>query len=128
MNHTHESDVEGIRAPEPNPRTLKHLAAPWTNGSKNLWVGLSEVDPGSESNAHSHKNNEEIFYVVSGEGYIVVGDERQAVSAGSVVLAPPGKMHQLQNPGSEILKVLCSASPAFAKEDFDLVHNLDDQS
>ncbi|MDJ0925410.1 MAG: cupin domain-containing protein [Acidimicrobiia bacterium] len=128
MKYTHENDVEAIRAPEPNPRTLKHLAAPWTIGSKNLWVGLSEVDPGSESNAHSHERTEEVFYVVSGEGYIAVGGERQAVSAGSVVVAPPGKSHQLQNPGSETLKVICSAAPAFAKEDFDLAHNLDEDN
>lgn len=126
MKHTHESEIEGVRAPEPNPRTLKHLAAPWTIGSENIWVGLSEVDPGSESNAHSHEKTEEVFYVVSGEGYIVVGDERQAVPAGSVVVAPPGDMHQLQNPGGETLKVICSASPAFVKEDFDVAHNLDE--
>lgn len=125
MKHTHESKVEAIRAPEPNPRTLKHLAAPWTIGTQNLWVGLSEVDPGSQSNPHSHEKTEEVFYVVSGEGFIVVGDERLAVSAGSVVVAPPGDTHQLQNPGDEILKVLCSASPAFVREDFDLTHNLD---
>ena len=128
MKYTHENDVEAIRAPEPNPRTLKHLAAPWTIGSENLWVGLSEVDPGSASNAHSHERNEEVFYVVSGEGYIAVGDERQAVSAGSVVVAPPGKSHQLQNPGIETLKVICSAAPAFVKEDFDLAHNLDEDN
>ena len=127
MKYTHESEVEGIRAPAPNPRTLKHLAAPWTIGSENLWVGLSEVDPGSESNAHSHEKNEEVFYVVSGEGYIVVGDERRAVSAGSVVVAPPGETHQLQNPGNETLKVICSASPAFAKEDFDITHQLEEE-
>ena len=127
MKYTHESEVEGIRTPEPNPRTLKHLAAPWTIGSEKLWVGLSEVDPGSESNAHSHARNEEVFYVVSGEGYIVVGDERRAVSAGSVVVAPPGQKHQLQNPGNETLKIVCAASPAFVKEDFDVVHNLDEE-
>ena len=126
MKHTHESEVEGIRAPEPNSRTLKHLAAPWTIGSKNLWIGLSEVDPGSESNAHSHEVNEEIFYVISGEGFIVVGEERQAVSAGSIVVAPPGKTHQLQNPGPAMLKILCSAAPAFSKDDFEITHNLDD--
>ena len=126
MKQTHESDVEGIRAPQPNPRTLKHLAAPWTIGSENLWVGVSEVDPGSESNAHSHEINEEVFYVVSGEGFIRVGEERQAVSAGSVVVAPPGETHQLLNPGSETLKVVCSVSPAFVKEDFDVAHNIDD--
>ena len=91
-----------------------------------MWVGLSEVDPGSESNAHSHEINEEIFYVVSGEGEIRVGEESQAVTAGSIVVAPPGQTHQLVNPGSETLKVVCSVSPAFVKEDFDVAHNLDD--
>ena len=124
MRHVREQDIEAIRAPAPNPRTLKHLAAPWTIGSQNIWLGLSEVDPGSSSNAHSHERNEEVFYVVSGEGFVRVDDERQAVSAGSVIVIPPGSTHQLENSGDEVLKVVCSVSPPFVKEDFEAEHEL----
>ena len=124
MKHVREQDVVGSRAPAPHARTLKHLAAPWTVGSRNLWVGLSEVDPGSSSNPHSHEENEEILYVVSGGGYVHVNDEREAIGPGSVIVIPPGSTHRLENPGNEVLKVLCSVSPAFKKEDFEAEHLL----
>ena len=45
MKHIRAHQTDGIRAPAPHARTLKHLIAPWTVGSANIWVGLSEVDP-----------------------------------------------------------------------------------
>lgn len=126
MKHVREQDVPAIRAPAPNPRTLKHLAAPWTIGSQNLWVGLSEVDAGSSSNPHAHERNEEVFYVVSGAGVIEVGRERAEVGPGSVVVVPPGETHRLVNTGREVLKVLCSVSPPFERADFDAAHLLEE--
>jgi mannose-6-phosphate isomerase-like protein (cupin superfamily) len=125
VRHVREQDVEGVRAPAPNARTLKHLAAPWTIGSEKLWVGLSEVDAGSSSNLHVHEKNEEVFYIVSGTGHVEVDDERQQVGPGSVVVIPPGSKHCLINDGDETLKVLCSVSPAFEKSEFDTSHQLD---
>jgi mannose-6-phosphate isomerase-like protein (cupin superfamily) len=125
VRHIRQQDVTGVRAPAPHARTLKHLAAPWTIGSEKLWVGLSEVDPGSSSNRHSHAENEEVFYVVSGRGFVEVDDERQAVGPGSVVLVPAGSEHCLVNPGDEMLQVICSVSPAFELSAFDASHLLD---
>ena len=65
--HVNESEIAGERAPLPNARTLKHLAAPWTLGTERLWVGLSEIDPGSSSNLQSQES-EEAFYVVARQG------------------------------------------------------------
>jgi quercetin dioxygenase-like cupin family protein len=124
VRHIRQQDVEGIRAPFPHARTLKHLAAPWTIGSERLWVGLSEVDPGSSSNRHSHAENEEVFYVISGRGFVEVEHERQAVGPGSVVVVPPGAEHRLVNPGHQTLQVLCSVAPAFQRSDFDSSHLL----
>ena len=124
MKHIREHEVEGVRAPEPHARTLKHLAAPWTVGSQHMWVGMSKVDPGSSSNPHHHDVQEEIFFVVSGHGEIVVDDERAAVEPGSVVVVPPGATHCLINTGDETLKVLATVSPPFEQRDFDTRHQL----
>jgi len=123
VRHVHESEVPGERARAPNSRTLKHLAAPWTLGTRRLWVGLSEIDPGSSSNVQSHES-EEVFYVVSGEGVVEVEGESQEVVAGSVVVVPSRARHRLVNPGGKALKVLCSAAPAFERDDFDRHHLL----
>lgn len=123
MKHVRAHEVEGVRAPAPNSRTLKHLIAPWTVGSENLWMGLSEVDPHSCSNAHSHVN-EEAFFVVSGYGDVIVAGQREPVEPGSAVLVPSCAEHQLVNTSEEVLRVLCSAAPAFERAVFDQAHNL----
>ena len=123
MEHVRTDDVPGERADAPYSRTLKHLAAPWTMGTEHLWVGMSEIDPGSRSNRHSHPN-EEVFFVVAGRGRAVVDTEEVDVGPGSVVLVPSGETHQLVNTGDEPLQVLCSAAPAFDKRDFEVAHLL----
>lgn len=126
MKHVHAHEVEGIRAPAPNSRTLKHLLAPWTTGSEQLWIGLSEIDSHSCSNPHSHPN-EEAFFVISGYGDVVVGDEREQIGPGSAVLVPGGTTHQLVNTSAEVLRVLCSVAPAFDRGIFDQAHDLEQQ-
>jgi mannose-6-phosphate isomerase-like protein (cupin superfamily) len=121
--HVRAGDVAGTRAPAPNPRTLKHLVAPWTLGSEHLWVGLSEIDVGSSSNRHSHEN-EEVFFVLSGRGSAEVAGASQEVEAGSAVLVPSGQPHRLVNHGDEPLRVLCCAGPAFDRQAFDQAHLL----
>ncbi len=125
--HVRAHEVEGVRAAPPHTRTLKHLAAPWTIGSRNLWVGLSEVDPGSSSNLHAH-DNEEAFFVLSGYGRVQVDAETVAVGPGSLVLVPPNTPHRLFNPATEVLRVLCCAAPAFDKTVFDSRHLLEDET
>jgi mannose-6-phosphate isomerase-like protein (cupin superfamily) len=124
VRHVHEGEIRGERAPEPNARTLKHLAAPWTLGTTRLWLGLSEIDPGSSSNLQSHES-EEIFYVVSGQGVVEVDGESQQLEAGSVVFVPSGARHRLRNRGSGTLRVVCAAAPAFERGDFDRHHLLE---
>lgn len=126
MKHVKEHEIAGVRADPPYARTLKHLVAPWTLQSDRVWVGMSKVDPDSRSNPHSHKMQEEVFYVVSGRGEIEVDDESEKVEPGSVVLVPPMAVHSLINTGDETLKVLSIVAPPFQRSDFDEVHMLSD--
>ena len=123
VEHVRAHEVEGVRAPPPHARTLKHLAAPWTIGSPNLWIGMSEIDPGSSSNAHAHEN-EEAFFVVSGYGAVEVDGETVDVGPGSLVLVPPSVTHRLRNGGYEVLRVLCCVTPAFERAVFEDRHLL----
>lgn len=121
--HRHARDAEKVIAPEPNRRTLTHLVAPWNGGSERLWVGLSEIEPGSSSNRHRHPN-EEVFHVLAGRGEVEVGSELYRVEPGSTVLVAPNLPHRLRNTGDELLRVLCAASPAFDRGAFDAAHDL----
>ncbi len=125
MKHLKEHEVEGERMPPPHARTIKHLAAPWTMGTRNLWLGVSKVDPGSSSNEHSHDDQEEIFYVIAGHGRIRVGGEEEPIEPGSCIYIPMNTPHQLINTADETLKVLSVASPPFVPDKFKAVHLAD---
>lgn len=123
MHKTHIDDVVGTSFDAPYRRTIKHLHTPWGTGATHLWVGMSEVPPGSESNPHIHEQQEESFFVHRGEGEVVVDGVVMPVGPGSVVVVAPGELHQLRNTGDSILQVLCTVAPPFRQEQFDTVHD-----
>ena len=43
---------------------------------------------------HKHDAKEQIFYVVSGKGIVIVGDERYTVEPGNLLYIPAGVVHQ----------------------------------
>jgi mannose-6-phosphate isomerase-like protein (cupin superfamily) len=122
LKHIRENEVKGERFGPPHERTIKHLAAPWTMGTHNLWMGITEIDAGSSSSLHLHDDLEEIFFVIGGQGKIRVDNEEETIGPGSCIYIPIGCSHQLTNLGSETLKVVASASPPFDREKFDKVH------
>lgn len=123
MKIVKEHEVKGETIPSPYARVIKHLAAPWTMGTKNIWFGISKVEVGGKSNPHSH-DIEEIFYIESGRGKIIVEDEESEIEPGSCIYIPPNKTHQLINTGDETLKVICATSPPFEPKKFRIIHEL----
>lgn len=126
MKYIREQDVEGERIGPPYQRVIRMLVTPENMGSKNMSVDTSSVDPGFTSNAHSHEDQEEIFYCLSGRGRIMVDDEEMPLEPGVAVYVPPKSIHQLINDGDEILKVLSAVSPPFIPEKFKKDHNIED--
>lgn len=118
MKTIREQDVPGDRIGPPHQRVIRHLVTPENMGSQNLWLGTSAVDPGFTSNAHSHEDQEEVFYCVAGRGRIRVDDEEVAVEPGGVVFVPPKGVHQLINDGDEVFKVVSAVSPPFIPEKY----------
>jgi mannose-6-phosphate isomerase-like protein (cupin superfamily) len=61
------------------------------------------IHPGETVPAHTHKDEDQIYHVVSGTGYVVLDGERTEVSAGSSVLIPLGTEHEITNTGADVL-------------------------
>ena len=59
---------------------------------------------------HEHQGDEEIYYVVSGQGSMIVDDEKCRVKAGDVVLTRSGSSHGLVNEGDEDLKIFVACA------------------
>lgn len=70
---------------------------------KDLNLSLTELNPGKETTGHSHKESDEIYVFIDGEGRIEAGEERIPVKAGDVVAIPGGKFHKVFNEGKTTL-------------------------
>lgn len=79
-------------------------------GARKLGYNLTVIDPGKAAYpAHAHRINEEMFFILEGEGEARIGEARHRVRAGDFIAHPPGgpeTAHQLRNTGPGPLKVL----------------------
>ena len=64
--------------------------------------------PGQETGfLHTHKNHEELYFFLSGNGEFQVDDEVFPVGEGSVVRVAPSGKRSVRNNGTEPLLMLC---------------------
>jgi uncharacterized cupin superfamily protein len=79
-------------------------------GAKQLGYNLTSVPPGKRAFPfHNHRVNEEMFYVMEGEGEVRIGDTVYPVRAGDIIACPAGgreTAHQIINTGAAELKYL----------------------
>ena len=91
-------------------------------GGEQLGYNLTIVPPGKKAFPfHSHRHNEEMFFILEGSGEARMGDEVYPLRAGDVVACPAGgpeTAHQFINTGDSDLKYLgvsTSKSPEVAQ-------------
>ncbi|MGH7765984.1 MAG: cupin domain-containing protein [Candidatus Binatia bacterium] len=79
-------------------------------GARKLGYSFFTVPPGKSAFPfHLHHANEEMIYILEGEGTLRFGKEESSVSAGTFIAFPPGAdhPHQLINASERDLKYLC---------------------
>lgn len=76
-------------------------------------ASLHLVEIKEDSQTHYHRRLTEIYYVLEGEGYLELDDQRFAVSAGFAVLIKPGCRHRAVGK----MKILNIPIPAFDPDD-----------
>jgi mannose-6-phosphate isomerase-like protein (cupin superfamily) len=99
-------------------RDFRVLLSP-SKQSQPFALGTAVVHPMQSTPCHTHETEYEAWYVVSGHGIVLVGDDPVAAWPGTVVVAPPGVPHQLVNGSpTDNLKCLVVFSPAGPEEAF----------
>lgn len=87
--------------------------------SRNTLVSVYEIPPGKAAYPyHFHHNNEETFYILSGEGILRTPEGERKVTAGDFLFFPTGPegAHKLVN---------SSDADNLVYIDFDVVHEID---
>jgi uncharacterized cupin superfamily protein len=79
-------------------------------GAKQLGYNLTAVPPGKRAFPfHSHRVQEEMFFVLEGTGEVRIGAERYPIRAGDIIACPTGgpeTAHQIINTGKTELRYL----------------------
>ena len=113
--HLSEGPVEKISGPEGSvfggtrQRVGAHIDA------QKLGYSFFTVPPGKTAFPyHNHVGNEEMIYIISGDGVLRLGADELAVSADTVIACPPGDFpHQLINTGDRELRYLVVSTMAY---------------
>jgi len=109
--------AKSYMAPEPHERELKVLISPSLQGGvEGLAVGMTILPPGKSSSFHSHDAECETWIIVSGEGEVLVEEEREPVGPESVIFLPRNIRHQVINTGQESLRMFWIYTPAGAEK------------
>ena len=96
---------------------IRELLAHRNSCIRNQTLAEARVAPGASTAPHHHVKTEEIYYILTGQGLMRVGDKTQAVGPGDAIAIPPGALHQITNTGKEVLKFLCCCAPGYEHED-----------
>jgi quercetin dioxygenase-like cupin family protein len=77
----------------------------------NFFCDLYCLEPGQEQNLHTHADADKIYYVLSGRGRFLIGDEQQELAQHQIVLAPAGAPHGVKNVSDARLILLVFMTP-----------------
>lgn len=74
--------------------------------AKGFSMGFSVLAPKGGQVPWHNQEQEEVYFIVQGEGEICVGEERSPIKTGQAVYLTPGVFHQLTNTGSEPMHMI----------------------
>src|SRR5271170_2165513 len=106
----HESQVQWIETVQGEAFRSRRKKLGGVVGARMLGTSIYELPPGASAFPyHYHCANEELIYILEGEGTLRLGDKKILVRTGSFVALPPGPAHahRLYNTAAAPLKYLC---------------------
>ncbi|MEK9802523.1 MAG: cupin domain-containing protein [Curvibacter sp.] len=95
----------------------KELAGPETTGSSRVDFRISRYAPMAYVQEHVHKVQEQVYYVLEGEGILTLDDTKNLMRPHDYVYVPPGVRHSFTNTGTGGLVFLVITTPASDDEE-----------
>lgn len=96
--------IEWIYEPESN------------NSLNNMSIGIVTILPNKRQNRHIHYGDEQVIYILSGEGNQLIGDRVSAIKPGQIYHMEAGIIHETINQGSQPIKHLVISIPVQYKQ------------
>lgn len=105
-------------------REIEGRRYPARRHTQNLVGGLSPIQAAHFSMGHvtleprggqvpwHNQEQEEIYFIIEGEGEMCLGEERRTIATGQAVYIPPGVFHQLTNTGDKPMRMIYCYAPA----------------
>mgnify|MGYP003584436790 CR=1 FL=1 len=90
----------------------KALVAPENCGTSRVDFRISRYAPAAYVEEHVHAVQEQIYYVLEGEGVLTTDGERHLMRPHDYVYVPPGVRHGFSNTGTAGLVFLVITTPA----------------
>jgi mannose-6-phosphate isomerase-like protein (cupin superfamily) len=84
---------------------------------RNQTLAEARLGPGMSTTPHFHRQTEEIYYILEGDGRMRVGSDVRQVGPNDAIAIPPGELHQITNIGLGVLRFLCCCAPGYENGD-----------
>ena len=94
-------DVEALEAVAKEHSDNKHIVR-----RDNLKMGLISVRPHDALPVHTHADEDQLYYILEGEGTIRMNDQEFDLKPGNAVTIPPGVAHGVRNESDLPLRYL----------------------
>lgn len=88
----------------------KHYKTTLFQGT-HLMLGMNCLESGQVQRIHAHARQDKFYFVVEGEGTFTVGERAQVAGPGTVVIAPVGMEHGVENTGDSRLTLFMGMAP-----------------
>jgi uncharacterized cupin superfamily protein len=84
-----------------------------TLGVEAFGINVVDIPPGEQIPEHDERerNQEEVFYVLSGSPTLVIDGEDRAARAGTFARLDPQHMRTVRNDGDDVASVLIASAP-----------------
>ena len=79
--------------------------------AKHTQVVIMSVSPGEDIGLEVHPNEDQVLYLVSGKGEVLLSGQKSEFNAGDCVLVPAGAEHNFTTIGDEPMKIITTYSP-----------------